>query len=232
MFFGQNILVPSDGEPKFIVGDRHGKEELYGEGRVFEVNDNMVEAVQVYLDTIRGILAKNPGAELRIEHKFHLASLHEDLWGTCDCVIVLPFERLIVLDYKHGQGVAVDAEENSQGMMYARGAAEGEDLEDIEIVIVQPRAPHPQGPVRSWNISRTDLFTWADEVLLPAALATNDPNAPLVAGSHCKFCPAGAVCPEKRREAFEAASMAFDDGLFPRAIEQQPQLPDVPVTDP
>lgn len=197
------------------------------ENPTFKVTEEMVEAVQVYLDTIQEVKSRNPGAEVRIEHKFHLGSIHPELGGTCDCVIVLPFERLVVLDYKHGRGVAVDAEENSQAMIYALGAAITEDIEDVEIVIVQPRAIHREGPVRRWTISRADLMAWAEEVLRPAALATDDPTAPLAAGDHCKFCPAGAVCPEKRQAAFAEAKLSFDDGMFPAPIEHQPTLPDV-----
>lgn len=219
--FLHKTIALSEGREAFFV------EVDDWENPTFEVTEEMVEAVQVYLDTIQEVKSRNPGAEVRVEHKFHLPQVHPELGGTCDCVIVLPFERLVVLDYKHGRGVAVDAEENSQAMIYALGAAATEDIEDVEIVIVQPRAPHREGPVRRWTISRADLMAWAAEVLTPAALATDDPAAPLIAGDHCRFCPAGAVCPEKRQAAFAEARLSFDDGMFPAPIERQPTLPDV-----
>lgn len=236
-FLKQNVATPSGETEPFFTKEQPSEEvvtlldeggNLVGPGRVFTVTEEMAEAVQVYLDTIREVKSTNPGAEIRVEHKFHLAHLHPDLWGTCDCVIVQPFDRLIVVDYKHGQGVAVDAEENTQGMMYALGAAVTEDVDTVEIVIVQPRAPHREGPVRRWTISKTELEAWGREVLLPAALATEDPNAPLVAGKeHCKFCTAGAVCPAKREAAMAEAGVVFDDGMYPVPVEQQPPLPDV-----
>lgn len=222
-FIGRKIAVFDQEEPCF-VGEV--EEEQFSLERVFEVTDDMVEAVQVYLDTIRDIKSRNPGCEVRIEHKFHLADLHEDLWGTADCVIVVPFDRTIVLDYKHGQGVAVDVKENPQGMMYALGAAANEDLETIEIVIVQPRAPHPQGPVRRWTTTRTALLDWGHNVLLPAALATGEPDTPLHAGDWCRFCPAGAVCPEKCRAAFANAPVLLAEDNYPAPLAQQPAFPD------
>lgn len=228
-YIGQDICVPAESrDPFFSLPGGADEAELFGDSRVFTVDEEMSEAVQVYLDTIREVKSSNPGAEIRVEHKFHLAHLHPDLWGTCDCVIVLPFDRLIVVDYKHGRGVAVDATENTQAMMYALGAAVDEGIDTVEVVIVQPRAPHREGPVRRWTTSKVELEAWGQEVLLPAALATENPEAPLHAGDeHCKFCVAGAVCPAKREAALAEAGVAFDDGMFPVPVEQQPPLPDV-----
>src|SRR6185437_14158342 len=46
---------------------------------------------------------------------------------------------------------------------------------------------------------------------MPAARRTLEPNAPLVAGDHCTFCPAAADCDERRRVELSNAMVAFDD---------------------
>ena len=75
---------------------------------------------------------------------------------------------------------------------------------------MQPRIPHPEGPVRRWRISVAGLFAWADKELVKGAKATNDPNAPLCSGEWCQFCPAIGECPEVVLEAAKSAQIEFD----------------------
>jgi hypothetical protein len=114
--------------------------------------------------------------------------------------------------------VLVEVKGNMQLRYYALGAtlaiqAERPDLRIKHIVsmIVQPRMQHPDGAVRSETLAYEDLvFDFAAE-LLAAADKTQQPNAPLKAGSHCKFCPAGGVCPAQQAAAEQAAAIAFAD---------------------
>jgi hypothetical protein len=79
---------------------------------------------------------------------------------------------------------------------YAVGAAklfEKEGVETIVSVIIQPRAFHKDGAVRTETIDLFELYEFEAE-LATAAIATDDPDAPLVAGDHCKFCPAAWGC--------------------------------------
>ncbi|WP_164243209.1 DUF2800 domain-containing protein, partial [Stenotrophomonas maltophilia] len=70
---------------------------------------------------------------------------------------------------------------------------EKEGVEKITSVIIQPRAYHKDGAVREETIDLFDLYEFESELAV-AAQATDDPNAPLVAGEHCKFCPAAHGC--------------------------------------
>ena len=180
----------------------------------FEVTQEMADAVQVYLDTIRNDMAQydvHP-SDLKIEHKFHLAHIDKDAFGTNDANLPVFLTRLIVYDYKHGQGVAVDAEENKQGLYYALGAVQGEEFDEVEIVIVQPRAIHRDGPVRRWVITREDLQKFENELRVKVA-AAKQKDAKVVAGNWCKktFCPAMAVCPAVRKEVELCAMVVFDE---------------------
>lgn len=179
------------------------------QGSAYEVTEEMAEAVQLYLDTVRADLDSITGADLRIEHKFHLDWLYPGLYGTNDCLVGEPFGILRVYDFKYGAGVAIDAEDNVQTMYYGLGAAKGDAYEEVELVIVQPRATHSQGPVRRCRMTIDELFRWGNEVLLPGAKATEDKDAPYNMGDHCRFCPALAVCPLPKERAMTVAASVF-----------------------
>jgi hypothetical protein len=109
-----------------------------------------------------------------------------DLFGTVDILIIVPGERIIVIDFKHGRGVTVEPD-SSQLKYY--GALSLENLLElanqkitakvIELYIVQPRIPHPKGPIRKLVMNPEELEQWFTDELLPAAEATRSPNAML-----------------------------------------------------
>lgn len=182
------------------------------------VTDEMIDAGQTYVDYIVAIVKEHPDAEVEIEQRFDLALLHPDFFGTADCVIYIPSLRLlIVIDFKYGRGIAVEVVVNPQLRYYALGAAykkHNRGLSAVRSVIVQPRCPHPDGPIRSDEISALELMDWSAD-LVAAAKATEDPDAPLNPGDWCKFCPAAAVCPAMREQALRAAQADFaEDGTL------------------
>jgi hypothetical protein len=173
------------------------------------VTEEMAEAVQIYLDTVRE--GAGNGSRLVIEKKFDLGAYVPGMFGTVDAARIEPFKKVTVIDLKYGAGVAVEVEENPQLKIYGLGACQGELPERVELVIVQPRARHRDGPVRRWEVAAADLEKWAREELVPAALATEDPAAPIAAGNHCRFCPALGGCPAVRDLALEVARADFQD---------------------
>jgi hypothetical protein len=192
----------------------------------WEVTEEMAEAVQVYVDHIKQVM--QPGDDLRLEQRVTLERLNppRPMFGTCDCLIYRRSEKtLFVYDYKHGAGVAVDAIGNKQLRYYALGALlsldKDEPCEKIVAGIIQPRANHPDGPIREESFGAGDLLDFASE-LVEAVEKTLEPNAALVPGSHCRFCKASAVCPARRDQAFELARIEFGeampDMLDPRAM--------------
>lgn len=178
----------------------------------YEVTEEMVEAVQLYLDVVRSDLQDaGKGAELEVEKRFHLDWLYDGMFGTNDALVGQPFGLLRVYDFKYGAGVAVDVTDNTQLMYYALGAAHGETYDEVELIIVQPRAQHPDGPVRRQRMSVAELDRWADQVLLPGAEETEKADAPTNAGEWCRFCPAMAICPAQKEVAIRSAQFAFQD---------------------
>jgi hypothetical protein len=186
-----------------------------------EVTEEMISAVRVFVDHVWSLVQYDDD-ELLVEHEFDLAELNPPgpMHGTGDVVIWSPRRRtLYVCDYKHGKGLAVDATENSQLGYYALGAVISLKKRPDHIVttIVQPRAYHPDGIVRSHTWTFGDLVTFKRE-LWAAAEATIAPDAKLVVGEWCRFCKAQATCPAQRSHAVELARSEFD-------VEQVPQLP-------
>lgn len=178
---------------------------------VFVVDEEMAAHVQVYLDAVRHNV--RPGDELFIEQRFDLSNvIHEGMFGTNDAAIYRPSTgELFVYDLKYGAGYAVEAAANPQLLYYAVGGAtakKGRTLKTVTIVIVQPRAPHRDGPVRAWSASAADLMEWMAD-LKTAAMATLEPDAVLKPGEWCKFCRAAAICPKLREDALAAAQAEF-----------------------
>lgn len=177
---------------------------------LFEVTDEMADAVQTYLDLCRQFMGD--GWEFEIEQRLDLTKVHKDVFGTGDFVAYHPeSKRLVVVDYKHGKGHAVGVEENKQLLTYGLGAAlrhHNRGLNGIDLYIVQPRCPHKDGPVRHAEYDSVDLLEFRS-ALAAAATATEAPDAPLVAGEHCKFCLAAPTCPVLREKATKLAESEF-----------------------
>ena len=180
------------------------------------VTAEMAEAVQVYLDHVRGIALAGTTPEdsrFAVEVRFSLKRLNPPvpMFGTADCVWYdSAAKTLYVFDYKHGQGVVVEAENNPQLAYYALGAALEFDVKPDRIVatIVQPRAHHELGPIRTWSLGWDDLVQFKED-LMAAAHATQDGTPTLEAGDHCRFCPAKAICPAQQETALAVVQEAF-----------------------
>lgn len=179
-----------------------------------EFTEEMAEHVETYIQVIYEDMRKYAlsNKDLQIEQKFHLTHIDKDAYGTNDANLRKFLTKIIVYDLKYGVGTVVEVEENKQGLYYASGAAIQGDYDEIEIVIVQPRAIHRDGPVRRWIISRADLDKFEAE--LKGAIAnTRTADAPLRCGQWCQktFCPALATCPEVKKQVQQAAMVVFDD---------------------
>jgi hypothetical protein len=153
------------------------------------------EAIQEYVDTVRSVVTAN-GGELLVEQRLSIWHMtgEEDAHGTADAVI-LTMDELIVIDAKFGRGVAVEAEENPQLMMYAAAAyVEHElayDFKRVRMMIVQPRL----NASPEWTIPVFVLNDFMAEVQFCAEL-TRQFDAPLVPSAKgCQWCRAKATCP-------------------------------------
>ena len=106
----------------------------------------------------------------------------------------------VILDWKFGDGVIVDAEENYQGLFYAAAAMATNKLswvfygaDEIEIIIVQPPA------VRRWVTTFERVQQFVAELQTAVTLASK-PNAPLEIGDWCRWCTGKPICPKMTGE--------------------------------
>ena len=157
------------------------KEELFSPEMIEHAEAYGVEVAKLLTEALR----KTPDAFCDVEVKLDLTEWIPEGFGTADCVIVAD-DTLTVIDYKYGRGVAVEARENPQMMIYALGAlAKYSALYDIETVsmeIIQPRL----GGVNGWAITVSHLLSWAEKTLKPAAAEA--------ASGEGKFCPSEQAC--------------------------------------
>jgi hypothetical protein len=190
----------------------------------FNVDFEMADAVQIYLDLINLYMQENPGFELEVEKNFKL-DIHPEMWGTCDAVLSEEYGRLVVIDYKHGKGEMVEIDDNHQLLFYALGAYQDGDYSEIETIIVQPRKPHKDGPIRSKIYTPEAIEAFAKK-LKKAAVETEKPDAKCASGDWCKWCPAEGMCTILESKVKDLVQM--DGGNLPAPQELTPtQIKDV-----
>lgn len=166
-----------------------------------DVTADMMLAVQQAIDYVRSRVGK---AGMLVEVPISHPEFHDGAYGQADVLLFYP-EPSIALesgDYKHGQGVIVEVKGNRQTRGYAFMAIDGpswpenrprlKDGDLIKLTIMQPRAEHPDGPIRSEVITVGELRRWAEEELRPAMLATV--GGIFKMGEWCRFCPVKKFC--------------------------------------
>lgn len=227
--------------------DRHIGSVIKTKSHDIEVTEEMIEVVDTYVDYVVGLIDSDPDAALHVEQNFRLDSLKPpfDAGGTADAVVYFPSQkRLEVVDLKGGRGVVVAAKGNPQLRTYALGAMlanKGLDVEQVTVTIVQPRASHPDGRIRSETFHIADLVEWTADMLAamkkshqamilaqPYADQPIDPQWAkdwLNPGDHCAdtFCKARATCPALRKQVEDKVGLWFEDN--------QPRLANAPTTD-
>lgn len=168
-------------------------------------------ACRVYIDYVMDLQKRTRG-KLYVEQQVSLASISPEMFGTVDALIPdLKNGVLHVIDFKYGAGITVEVKGNLQLKAYALGALLSLRLKGIEtafITIVQPRAFHPEGTIRSQEIPVTDLLNFAGE-LEEYAKAASVKTPIFESGDHCRFCPAAAICPTLNQETNSLAAQAF-----------------------
>jgi hypothetical protein len=210
-------------------------EEIIVEGEVFTVDNDMADAVNSAIDIIKSY---HDGGTMLIEQMVPIDHLtgEEGAEGPADVAIVSRDGTLLtIVDYKHGQGVMVYADEqitieqaaagakhqpNGQLAMYASGwlHANGfmyEDVEKVRLVVIQPRMEwHDE-----YEITVDQLRAFEDVVREAAGRVELERQAQLEGGAdltlvpgekQCKFCKAKGICPALRNSIGPALATVAD----------------------
>lgn len=161
-------------------------EEFYGKTKV---TAEMAEAIQTYLDYVNERRRGSWWCEFKISD-----DLHPLFYGTVDYAELYD-GTLEVVDFKYGEGIIVEPENNPQLLYYAYGLLQHQPgARRVKLTIVQPRAWHPESRIRSWELTADEVAEWGEKTLLPAMLAA-EVDETLDAGPWCRFCPAKLACP-------------------------------------
>ena len=196
---------------EIVMSDKHPEEFLHTKYNdqilTLELIDNKLVPALAALDQID----PNKEMEIEAETRVGFGDLLPGVFGSTDLIGRMG-NRAIVLDWKFGDGVAVEVEENPQLMFYAAAAMRTEetkwafvDVEEIEMVIVQPPA------IKRWVTTPARIAQFEKDLVRAVKLA-QQPNAELKIGDHCRWCAAKPICPQMTG-AVDRALKTQIDGL-------------------
>jgi hypothetical protein len=179
-------ILDKDLPPEHFLGTTYEDQVL-----TQELIDDKIKPALAALDEIDPARAMNYAVETRVGFGDFLP----DVFGSTDFLGRIG-NTAYVLDWKFGDGVAVEVEENPQLMFYAAAAMRTKEVawvfdgvDEIEMIIVQPPM------VKRWSTTpaRIKLF---EQSLALAVRQAEAPNAKLVVGDHCRWCAAKPICPQ------------------------------------
>jgi hypothetical protein len=171
---------------------------------------DMIDGANLYRDHVRSIVGD---AVLHIEERVNVPLVHPECWGTPDLWALVWWQEIPTLhvwDYKFGYG-PVEVYQNWQLLTYAAGIV-GE-LKDapvsVHLHIVQPRAWHRDGPIRTWVISNQILFEYIARLQQSEFLALQ-PDAPCIPSIECTHCTARHACSALQRRGLAFADLSAE----------------------
>ncbi len=200
-------IVMSDRTPESFLGTKYEDQVL-----TQELIDNKLKVALAALDEI------DPNKEMQIEAETRVGfgDLLPGVFGSTDLIGRIG-ARAVVLDWKFGDGVAVEAEENAQLMFYAAAAMRTEGSKwafdgatEIECIIVQPPA------IKRW-VTTPKRIAEFEAQLVRAVKQAEQPGAILRTGDHCRWCAAKPVCPQMTGAAERALKTTLNS-LNPELI--------------
>ena len=232
---------------RLIHLDERGKPcDPFAAKYTYQVDDEIAEHVQVCVDYVNDLKGDDGVvfADIRVNYSTYLDVAEDTAWGTAD-VIIARGDELIVVDFKYGRGVEVDAEKNPQMSLYGLGALQAyqglvADFERVRMAISQPRVKRAPS---EWDCSVEELEAWGRSTAR-SAVATCTNASMYEKGSEwektflrpaekaCKFCKAKATCPALRAEVINTISPArpADASDFEVLTDLQPGKPEFIVT--
>lgn len=179
-------LLEFDKPPHQCIGAQYKDQVL-----TQELLDEKIIPALAALDVIDPAKAMRYMVETRVGFGDYLPGVFgsTDLLGRID-------NRAIVLDWKFGDGVVVNAQDNDQLLFYAAAAMRTpasqwvfEGADEIELIIVQP----PE--IRRWVTDKARVVSFEQELARAVKRAQQD-GAPIETGEHCRWCAARPICPK------------------------------------
>ena len=185
------------------------------------------EYVDFCIETIEAVRTSCPDPLILVEHRLDFSEYVPGGFGTGDLVIVAD-GVLEIADFKGGRGVRVEADHNSQLMLYGLGALlEFDPLYDIKTVrmtIVQPRLNN----ISTYETTAEELIRWAKTEVRPKALLAAKGEGEFCAGEWCRFCKARYTCRKRSEYHMRLAERDFKQ---PDLLTDEEILDILPVTE-
>ena len=175
-----------------------------------EMDEHTDSYVQFVLETLAEVRLNCPDAVLLMEQRLDFSSWVPGGFGTGDCIIIAD-DLLHIIDFKYGQGVLVEAENNPQMMLYALGALSVfgclYDIRRVAMTIYHPRRQN----VDTWELNADQLTAWAEDTLVPRALLAAAGEGDFCPGEWCRFCRAAVKCKARAEEKLDLLRYEFAD---------------------
>ena len=170
---------------------------------------SMDENTDTYLEVLKETaLSFEKAPFVALETRVDFSDSVPEGFGTADCIMI-GSGAIVIVDYKNGAGVPVEAEDNPQMKLYALGALQvyapiyGDTIQRAVLKIVQPNA----GGTKTWETTVQALKLWAFNTVKPIARIAYDGKGGFSAGDWCGFCPAKAQCSARARQMLEMEPM-------------------------
>jgi hypothetical protein len=197
-------------------------ETLMDHEGAFTVDEDRAERAKVMVDYVREKVEKY-GATVQSETRTDPGKWigRSDMEGTSDCVIIYRDEEkgitvIEIVDYKDGFKYVNPM--SRQNRLYGAGKlAEHVDengnvpFDYVDCTICQPNNRiKGVDPIGTYTTNPRELADWVRGEVAAAAAATDDPNAPLVAGKEqCFWCPAKSGCRTLFNTSLEKNGLSF-----------------------
>jgi hypothetical protein len=185
---------------------------------------DMIRYVEKYVEFLRERMT--PNSTIQFEKRVDTGV--PGCWGTADAIISTP-THIDVVDFKYGQGIAVEAPGNTQLRFYGVGGLELYNLlgtiDTVSVWIYQPRLDL----VSHETLTVGDLLAWREEVTPVAAAALDGTGWFGPSETACRWCPVAGEC-KPRLEHMTAMDFGNPDLLSPEeiaeALERMPEVKD------
>ena len=190
------------------MGTREYSNRLKSLQESIHYDKGMDHSTDIYLECLKvTAMSFEKPPFVALETRVEFSDYVPDGFGTADCIMIGD-DTIVVVDYKNGAGVPVEAEENPQMMLYALGALHvyapifGDTIKNAKLVIVQPNADG----IKSWNTTVKALEEWGTGTVKPTAEKAFAGDGEFCAGDWCRFCPAKAQCSARARQMLSLES--------------------------
>lgn len=183
-----------------------------------------VEMVEHCFKAFEHILATTPEhADVLIEEEVDASHFTmPGQFGGVDFAAVELYGRLTITDLKYGFGL-VGAKDNLQLIYYALACSKKfeHDFAEIELKIIQPRAPDSNGNTIRSHVYKIEEILKYEKIFRHAVKQAEGPNPAFKVGDWCKWCRGKVICKTFKTKATADGALDFDEIPDPKTVQKE-----------